>query len=1097
MLFNHHFFKSITSTCKSAIAIATAFLAGCTPKVEYPIDNEMAQNDQNTPSKTSDPSTNAAKENSAQFIPYTPSQTSSAYIETYSIRAKIIGRVAQIETEFTLRNPDPTSVGGELDIPLPEGAVVTGYAMDLRDETLGLKAANTQNTPTLTGKASTLTDGGHTMVDAVMIGHNYGCRGGYTPTEPPTPSPNHFAASIDTILPHGYRMVRLVYTVPLKLHSDGTTSVLLPMQKHNLRKRTIQISVDNAGTEPPILNENIGNHFQKDGSEWVLEQTDDDIISEKDLTLSFPAVSGEVFQANKYIEHDLRHPDEWFVMFDIHIGQNQASPQDLSHIRLIWDASSSRTPEDIKQAIEVVRRLPENSLYELHVFHHQKEPARTFQNRSELIQYLETIPYDGSTNYMSLEGIVKSDFDGVTLIFTDGVDAYHKSIPAFGKHSLVLLSGKVIHENDVWTASHGHIIRINESTLDEVLAEIQKPRLSVFNVTGSHISDTQWIERGAKDRISAIAKWDGTSDTVTIQLTDGTTFTAELQETDKVHEDRVLSATWAIHKIRALSERSIENESLIHYISRKYTVPSPFTQLAILTNLEQYEQLDVKPPNSLPDIHQAWLDILKDREAYRLEHRHEKRVQKPTELDDDLLKAWDNYVDWWKHPLPQKLDVSYLCNSEQTECWKIVNSELGLHYINSFQPPKDWDCKKMKNCEAANVELPYDFCGSGGGGSVTIYGPRACQKKDMPIIIATFGSKDENDEIMSWDPNTPYLTSLEELQKKGANAESLYTEYLRWQPKYARSSAFYFDVANYFFSENMPSYGIRILSNLFEHSFDNNPERASCENYTDKYVIARAYVQRLINAGELDEALRVLEAFYSPDDPEPQSCSIIAPQTSPEWLLKLATLLDMRARKTNNPDDAQRAIEYYHRLSFSSYEDISFPSIVQFNSLRAWIIQNHFNLNIPSIPKIDQQLSKPLDVDMRIVVESESEYRQNRKYVDGFYNTLVFVTEPTSEEIPHYGCSTDVHIISRSAIGGMIGNNTYVIKKAEKGEYILSVDITGMEDKDLLGLGFTTITLYRNWGRPNQTQEIIVKRRRLATLDEQDNEKETVVVKIE
>lgn len=1090
MIFKNHFFKSITSTCKSVIAIATAFLAGCTPKVEYPTDNEMAKNDQDSQSKAPEQSMNAEDKTSAKFIPNTPDQTSSVYIETYSIRAKIIGSVAQIETEFTLRNPDLTSVWGELDIPLPEGAVVTGYAMDIRDEILGLKATNTQKPPTLT-------DGGHTMVDAVMIGYNYGCRGGYTPPEPPTPSSNHFLTSIDTILPHGYRMVRLVYTMPLKLHSDGTTSVLLPMQKQTLRKRNIQISVDNAGTEPPILNENIGNHFQKNDSAWVLEQTDDDIFSEKDLTLTFPAISGEAFQANKYIERDPRHPNEWFVMFDIHVGQHQASPQDLSHIRLIWDASGSRTPEDIRQALEVVRRLPENSLYELHIFHHQTEPARTFQNRSELIQYLETIPYDGGTNYMSLEGIAKSDFDGITLIFTDGVDAYHKSIPAFGIHSLVLLSGKVIHENDIWTASYGHIIRINESTPDEVLAEIQKPHLSVFNVTGSHIRDTQWIERGAKDRISAIAKWDGTSDTVTIQLTDGTTFTTELQETDKIHEDHVLSATWAIHKIRALSERSDENRGTIHYISREYTVPSPFTQLAILTNLEQYIQFSVEPPNSLPYIHQAWLDILKDREAYKLEHGHAKRVQKPTELDDDLLKAWDNYFDWWKHPLPQKLDVSYTCDSVQTKCWKIVQSELGFHYINSFQPPKNWDCKKMKNCTAANTELPYPYdgiCGGGFGSGASLYGPPVCRKEEMPIIIAAFGFKDESDEIMSWDPNIPYLTSLEELQKNGANAESLYTEYLRWRPKYARSSAFYFDVANYFFSENMPSYGIRILSNLFEHSFDNNPEQASCQNYSDEYVIARAYVQRLINAGEFDEALRVLETFYSPDDPKPHSCSIIAPQTSPEWLLKLATLLDMRARKTNNPDDAQRAMEYYHKLSFSSYEDISFPSIVQFNSLRAWIIQNHFNLNIPSIPKIDPQLSKPLDVDLRIVVESEEEYNRNR---DDRKTTLIHVTEPTSESLPHYDCTAYADILSRSAIGGMIGNNTYVIKKAEKGEYILSIDITGMENKDLLGLGFTTITLYRNWGRPNQTQEIIVKRRRLATLDEKDNEKETVVVKIE
>ena len=1091
MIFKNHFFKSITSTCKSVIAIATAFLAGCTPKVEYPTDNEMAKNDQNSQSKAPEQSMNAEDKTSAKFIPNTPDQTSSVYIETYSIRAKIIGSVAQIETEFTLRNPDLTSVGGELDIPLPEGAVVTGYAMDIRDEILGLKAANTRKPPTLT-------DGGHTMVDAVMIGYNYGCRGGYTPPEPPTPSSNHFLTSIDTILPHGYRMVRLVYTMPLKLHSDGTTSVLLPMQKQTLRKRTIQISVNNQGTEPPVLNENIGSHFQKDGSAWVLEQTNNNVFSEKDLTLSFPAVSGEVFQANNYIERDPRHPNELFVMFDIHVGQNQASPQDLSHLRLIWDASGSRTREDIQQALEVVRRLPENSLYELHVFHYKTEPARTFQNRSELIQYLETLHYDGGTNYMSLEGIAKSDFDGATLIFTDGVDAYHKSIPSFGIHSLALLSGKVIHENDLWTASYGHTIRMNELTLDEVLAEIQKPHLSVFDVTGSHVSHTQWIHRGTKDRLTAIVKWDGTSDTVTLQLTDGTTIPVELQDTDTIHEGRVLSTTWAIHEIRTLSERINENQESISFISKKYTVPSAFTKLAILTNLEQYKNFNIEPPNSLTDIHQAWIDYRNRLNHARSVSKHEKSQDEPAELEDELLEAWDKYVDWWKHPLPKKLEKAYACNDDQTECWTMVSSELGWHYTKSFQPPKDWNCKSMKNCIQGGTELaPISYGCSGSGMGNFIYGPAICQAEDLPIFITSFESSpdlDESDEFTSWDPNTPYLTSLEDLQKAGANAESLYTEYLRWQSKYARSSAFYFDVANYFFSENLPSYGIRILSNLFEHSFNNNPEQASCLNDTDAYAIARAYVQRLINAGELNEALSVIETFYSPDDPEPHSCRIIDPRTSPEWLFQLATLLDMRARKTNNPDDAQRAIAYYHKLSLSSYEDISFPSIVHFNSLRSWITQNHFKLNIPSIPNIDQQLNKPLDVDLRIVVESEEEYNRNR---DDRKTTLIHVTEPTSESLPHYDCTAYADILSRSAIGGMIGNNTYVIKKAEKGEYILSIDITGMENKDLLGQEFTTITLYRNWGRPNQTQEIIVKRRRLATLDEKDNEKETVVVKIE
>ena len=59
---------------------------------------------------------------------------------------------------------------------------------------------------------------------------------------------------------------------------------------------------------------------------------------------------------------------------------------------------------------------------------------------------------------------------------------------------------------------------------------------------------------------------------------------------------------------------------------------------------------------------------------------------------------------------------------------------------------------------------------------------------------------------------------------------------------YANSSAFYFDVADYFFAEKMSDYATRVLSNLFEYRI------------FDDRQIWRVYMQRLLNAGELDEA---------------------------------------------------------------------------------------------------------------------------------------------------------------------------------------------------------------------------------------------------
>ena len=142
---------------------------------------------------------------------------------------------------------------------------------------------------------------------------------------------------------------------------------------------------------------------------------------------------------------------------------------------------------------------------------------------------------------------------------------------------------------------------------------------------------------------------------------------------------------------------------------------------------------------------------------------------------------------------------------------------------------------------------------------------------------------------------------------------------------------------------------------------------------------------------------------------------------------------------------------------------------------------------MPLIPKLDEKFDILLDADLRVL------FRGNNL---GFgYVTII---EPTTERI-NYDTTT--------AIGGMMsrldkyGSHEYLLRTAPKGEYTLVVD-RHMTDT-------LTIVIYKNWGRPNQSEQLIIyhpdkkwfkivnEEASESIEDEQENEQALIIEKIQ
>jgi tetratricopeptide (TPR) repeat protein len=304
-------------------------------------------------------------------------------------------------------------------------------------------------------------------------------------------------------------------------------------------------------------------------------------------------------------------------------------------------------------------------------------------------------------------------------------------------------------------------------------------------------------------------------------------------------------------------------------------------------------------------------------------------------------------------------------------------------------------------------------------------------------------------ELKSWDPNTPYLNKLKEIRKNGGDNEAIYTEYLHQRQEYETSSACYFDVANYFFQENIRDYAIRILSNLTELRIDDTS-------------LLRVLAWRLRDAGALDDAILML-----------RKCIKLSLNNNHLWH-ELALLLELRAKKNMNPDDIQEALECYKKAAFEVHPSwyghsnlsIALVSIEEFNVLAAWTERQNWPNKKPIIPDIDKQFRKLLDTDLRIIMSWDSDNT----------DLDLHITEPTTENIYYsHKRSVEGGLLSADITDGF-GPEEYLIKKAPKGEYKISTNYYASHVQNLIGAVSITATVFKNWGRPDQSQQSLVYR---------------------
>jgi hypothetical protein len=290
-----------------------------------------------------------------------------------------------------------------------------------------------------------------------------------------------------------------------------------------------------------------------------------------------------------------------------------------------------------------------------------------------------------------------------------------------------------------------------------------------------------------------------------------------------------------------------------------------------------------------------------------------------------------------------------------------------------------------------------------------------------------------NIAIKPWSSDRIYITALEEAKDAPAT-------FLAQEKEYGSLPAFYLDVAEWHFAKGDAQAAARTVQSALDLPTRNN----------DTLAIVAA---RLIRYGAMDRAIWLLEQLVAAETERPQ----------PKRTLALALVDRAKGRKGDAARaDLERALALLTEVTMTPW-DGRYPEIEQ-------IALNEANALIPQLKAmgskaspLDPQLVKAMDVDVRVVVE------WNTKNTD----MDLWVDEPSGERVIYNNNrSRNGGRLSRDMVQGF-GPEEYLIRHAVPGKYVVRINTFNTDRLNPNGPTTVTARLFRNYGRPNQSEQLI------------------------
>lgn len=959
-------------------------------------------------------------------------------VDALDIDAKVDGLHARVSTTITIRNPNPRPISAPLAFPLPDGATVCGYALEID---------------------GAMVDGVVVPKEKARVAFETEQRRGVDPGLVEAVKGNVYRTRVYPVPPSGARRVRVDWVAPLALGPDGSSAALaLPMPGVPLARRAVTVEVaDNTATEPPTLGGFGDRRFERAERFWRVSGTEENVAPRDDLLIALPKLPDTIVSTERTPDGDV-----WFCAsvkpdprFDPSFDRGP-----MKSFTVFWDASGSRAGDHAAE-FALLRGLwaePTGS-YRLVVFRNTVEPAREFSTVGELVAALGDVVYDGGTDLSVLApAMAGTGYDGIFL-FTDGLDTLSGKPVNFGAAAnrvTAFVSGAERDVESLRQACGGSVFD-PATGVEDILKALLDPDRRVSALRGEGVADVQGIGSGAARRATVLGRLTASGETK-LSLKVGAGEYELTISPAAAKPGSTLATAWAAMRVQQLSPRADDNAEELLAIGRRFGVASPATSLLVLESLDQWLRHDIEPPATLPQMRERWFAAKKNRPGEDPEAKAARHLE--------MLKGqWKQRMEWWN------TDFSKVKPPEPAGKRRAIPQD-------GMPAPED-DGDDMVLAEEADEEgdawgdafstaaaPAMAMSRSLGGAAGAVAAAPAADRKSAPTAPSA-GSI----SVKAWSPDTPYLKALDAAGSaeggSGGDAprslEPARAAYLAQRADWSSSPAFFLDCAGWFFAKGDHDFGVRVLSNLAELRIEDP-------------ALLRVMAWRLKEAKAYEQAIATLRRVCR-----------LRPEDAQSWR-DLAIVLDEAGRSREagggSPDGSApsgpergsgaaeapallaEALDLYRKVALTPWarhpDSISLFAVEEYNALYAWCTNSENSSLVARLSSLPEPLPEGLrglpDCDMRVVMSWDADETD----VD------LHVTEPSGEEA-YYGHR-------RTRAGGDVskditdgyGPEEYLIRKAPAGGYRIRAHYFASHQQEVFGPATATATIFTDWGRPNQ-----------------------------
>lgn len=975
-----------------------------------------------------------------------PGKEQPVSISKAEIEARLNGILAETTVTLTFRNPNGRVLEGELYYPLPEGATLQGYALDINGNLV-------DGVPVPKVKARIVFEEEQRKnVDPGLVEWTGG---------------NSFKTRIYPIPAQGTRTVRLRYTSILPIGDKGTPIYQLPLnfpQKLDSFRLRIE-SLDNR--KPTLTQSSLSNlEFRDWQGAFLAESAWNNLSMTEDLVISLPAEQSEELK-NGGMKSGLESCDgKTFAVVSMvlpHPDNGQVTLPSPDSVDIVWDASGSMVRADTDKTLELLKQYFKQTAdkeKEIRVFllRNKLLPPVSFTvsngNTDELLQYLQGIRYDGGTG--SCDDFLKAPTKaGIRFWVTDGIgnltagsSSNSLSVPTYA------LVAKSEADTNALKRRNVQVLNLTAESIGQALESMKYPLLeatvlgnrqswkeSAFNRQGFRYGDSLVWTAILPDGHHEL-KFD-------IRAPDGKTVSSGMVTFDTA-QAKPGTMIRSFHGQNMLAKLLLEppvpaTQEALSQLGQDYGIVTPGTSLLVLESLEQYLSHNVRPPASAPKERQLY------DKAVAKQHVQNNLQTEQLRLNNlkATLKDWKELTTWYTREFPssppKKTDDNNQKTAAITGAGDLVTGDMpsgnASIELNDPQPaPEHRDASS-----SARGRLLRDVDSTWGSPEADPFADKVSvpqngidEENADPFSESSVSLKKQRAQstaatapainIKPWNPDSPYLAALD-------SSEKPLETYLKLKENQGSSLGFYLDCADWFAKKGDRETAIQILTNLAE---------LELENRSLMRVLAYKlrYLDDLASARDVFEKVRIL----FPE--EPQSYR------------DLALVLDEMGDSQGAFDILKLVLEQPIHARFRGVEQIVLLEINR-------IITRAQTDGKPIDTKgLDQAFINPFSLDIRVVINWDTDNSDMDLWATDRFGEKCFYDNNRT--------STGGHL-SRDVTAGY-GPEEFMIRKALSGNYKIEANYYGSQSQKML----TPVTLYAevytDYGRPEEKRQTLVFR---------------------